>query len=242
MTKIGIVTQARMTSTRLPGKVLMQAGGASMLEHHLRRLAQSRYPVYVATTTNAGDDPIVACAAALGIQSFRGSEADVLSRFAGTAAMFGLDVVVRVTSDCPLIDGALIDHGAEIYRKARTKNAYVSNTTIRSYPRGFDFEIFSREQLNEANREAKEPMHREHVTPYINQNISGRVKVIPVMRVEDASRFRVTLDTAEDLRVLTTLIEMYSATDLSVEQIIAVLEEHDEIVAMNATVQQKPLR
>src|SRR5690606_18445145 len=111
VTRVGIITQARMTSTRLPGKVLTRIGGKSALEHHLDRLREADAPVIVATTTNASDDPLADRAESLGYSVFRGSEHDVLSRFAGAAREHALDVVVRVTSDCPLIDGDLVNRG-----------------------------------------------------------------------------------------------------------------------------------
>ncbi|MCB8044824.1 hypothetical protein JM654_13600 [Microbacterium oxydans] len=101
MTRVGIITQARMTSTRLPGKVLLAAGGRTLLDHHIDRLQKLDLPLVVATTTNASDDPIAALAVSRGARVFRGSETDVLGRFAGAARDAGLDVVVRVTSDCP---------------------------------------------------------------------------------------------------------------------------------------------
>ena len=108
MSRTGVVTQARTTSTRLPGKVLIEVGGRTLLDHHLDRLEAAGLEVYVATTSNAADDPIVDLAERRGLAVHRGSEHDVLARFAGLVREFGLDTVVRVTSDCPLIDGGLV--------------------------------------------------------------------------------------------------------------------------------------
>lgn len=236
--RLGVITQARMTSTRLPGKVLMTAGGRSMLAHHVMRLQQAGLPVYVATTTNTTDDPVVAAAVELGAQVHRGSEDDVLARFAGTAEEFGLDTVVRVTSDCPLIDGALVADGIRIFEAAGDPDLYLSNSLERSYPRGFDFEVFSAAALLGAHRHAHSLAEREHVTPYL---YSGRYPTRALRRTADASRFRVTLDTAEDFELIRRLIEDHGAVDLDAEQIIAVLEAHPELTALNAHIEQKKL-
>ncbi|MDX6240537.1 MAG: spore coat polysaccharide biosynthesis protein SpsF, partial [Kribbellaceae bacterium] len=132
--KIGIITQARATSTRLPAKVLLTAGGRTFLEHHLDRLRATDLPVIVATTTNAADEPIVEIAEKAGIPVFRGSELDVLNRFAGAIREYGLDGVVRVTSDCPLIDPDVVVAGVDRFRAEDDENLYVSNCLERTYP------------------------------------------------------------------------------------------------------------
>ena len=142
--RIVAISQARMTSTRLPGKVLMPAAGRPLLAHHLDRL--SRTPgldaVVLATTVNAADDPVAACAESLGVQVFRGDEQDVLGRFAGAAALARADLVVRVTADCPLIDPALIGRLIAAFRDDPSLD-YLSIDSTR-YPRGLDAEIFPR--------------------------------------------------------------------------------------------------
>ena len=241
MNRVGIITQARMTSTRLPGKVLLPAGGKPMLAHHLERLAAVGAPLIVATTTNSADDPLVEIADSLGAAVFRGSEHDVLSRYVGAAAAENLDVVVRVTSDCPLIDPALIRRGIDRYLALDDPFAHVSNVLQRSYPRGFDFEVFSAEALRDADAHATADPDREHVTPYLYANRSGRTRLEPIVRSEDASRYRVTLDTPEDLDLLTALIEQHDAAHADAEGIIAILDRHPGLVAINAHVEQKKL-
>lgn len=241
MTRVGIITQARMTSTRLPGKVLLSAGGRTMLEHHLDRLGAAGVPLIVATTVNEADDVIVEEAERLGARVFRGSEADVLSRFAGAADSLGLDAVVRVTSDCPLIDGDVVRHGIDGFLALDDPDAYVSNTLERTFPRGFDFEVFSADALHDADVNATSASDREHVTPYINQNRSGRSSISSVTRETDASRYRVTLDTHEDFALIRTLIEDHDAATLPADGIISVLDQHPELVALNAQVEQKKL-
>ncbi|HZU92002.1 MAG TPA: glycosyltransferase family protein [Microbacterium sp.] len=241
MTRIGIITQARMTSSRLPGKVLMRAGGRSMLDHHIDRLLPAGLPIILATTTNAADDPLAALGRARGFDVFRGSEDDVLGRFAGAASNADLDVVVRVTSDCPLIDPALISEGVRRFLELDDPDAHVSNVIERTFPRGFDFEVFSAAALAEADRNADQPLEREHVTPYLYANRSGRTSVHSVAQDVDASRYRVTLDTEEDLTLIRELIEVHGAAALNASEIVAVLEAHPALAAINAQIEQKKL-
>lgn len=239
--RIGIVTQARTTSTRLPGKVLIEVAGRTLLDHHLDRLAASGLPVLVATTTNHTDDPLADLAAARGLSVFRGSEDDVLSRFHGCAQQHGLDVVVRVTSDCPLIDGGLVAAAVRDFVAADDPDLYLSNTLVRSFPRGFDFEVFSAAALAEAHEHATDPAQREHVTPYLHGNASGRMRLRNIAWPEDRSVYRVTLDTTDDLALIRALLEDHGAAALSCGEIIALLDAHPELVALNRHVEQKKL-
>lgn len=230
-----------MTSTRLPGKVLIPAGGRSMLDHHIDRLATTGLPIILATTTNAADDPLAALGNARGVEVFRGSEADVLSRFAGASSASALDVVVRVTSDCPLIDPAVITRGVGRFLELDDPHAHVSNVLTRTYPRGFDFEVFSASALAEADENATDPAEREHVTPYLYAGGSPRASIHSITQDVDVSRYRVTLDTPEDLTVIRTLIEEHDAAALDVGGIVAVLDAHPELAGINAHVEQKKL-
>jgi spore coat polysaccharide biosynthesis protein SpsF len=240
VSRVGIITQARTTSTRLPRKVLLEVSGKTLLEHHLDRLEASGLPVFVATTTNVEDDEIAAIATGRGLGVHRGSESDVLARFHETATTFGLDVIVRVTSDCPLIDGTLIAAAVEEYLATQDPWLYLSNTQVRSFPRGLDFEIFGVDALAMAHAQARKPADREHVTPHIYGNADW-VRLRDVVWPEDKSGYRVTLDTEDDLALIRTLIEEYDATSLSCGEIIAVLDEHPELVAINAHIEQKKL-
>lgn len=240
MTRIGIISQARMTSERLPGKVLLEADGQSMLSHHVRRLRTTGVPVLIATTTNSADEPIVSESRRLDVPVFRGSETDVLGRFAGTTREFGLDVVVRVTSDCPLIDGDLVARGIQMFLDSSFDSTYVSNVIERTYPRGFDFEVFSADALLEADALATSNVDREHVTPYLRTHASEN-QLIHVQRNSDASRHRVTLDTDDDLALIRALIEQHNAAQRNVEQLIELLERRPELTAINSHVEQKKL-
>jgi spore coat polysaccharide biosynthesis protein SpsF len=239
MTRIGIITQARTTSTRLPGKVLIDVAGQTLLEHHLDRLAGAGHQVLVATTTNEHDDPIADIARSRDLVAHRGSEHDVLARFAECAAAARLDVIVRVTSDCPLIDGRLIAAGIQQYLDAGDDDLYVSNALRRTFPRGMDFEIFSKSALAEAAMRATAPAQREHVTPYIYAQPPGRFRIEHVTSSLNRAAYRVTLDTPADLQLIRILIEEHHAHRLDCAGIIAVLDRHPELVAINSHVEQK---
>jgi spore coat polysaccharide biosynthesis protein SpsF len=211
-----------------------------MLEYHVTRLSRAGLAVYVATTTNASDDPVVELAEHLGCAVFRGSEDDVLSRYAGCVRQYGLDTVVRTTSDCPLIDGRLVARGVAEFEAAGDPWLYLSNGLRRTYPRGFDFEVFSATALIDADSHATTPTQREHVTPYLYQG-NGRVHLREFTRSADASHYRVTLDTPDDFRLLKTLIEDHRAADLDAEGIITVLETYPGLADLNAHIEQKKL-
>ena len=234
-----VITQARMTSTRLPGKVLLQAGGVTMLEHHLDRLSAAGLDTVVATTTNLDDDPVAVLADKLGAGVVRGSEHDVLSRFALAVREFTPDVVVRVTSDCPLVDGEAVRRGVEAWAAAGDPTLYASNALERTYPRGLDFEIFSASALLEADATATETPHREHVTPWLYAD--GSRPKLNLQWERDASAYRITLDTPEDLQLLRTLIEDHDAHRLDTAGLVALLDDHPELVAINAQIEQKKL-
>ena len=237
--KAAVITQARMTSTRLPGKVLQEAGGATMLEHHVARLTAAGLPVVVATTTNVDDDPVSDLATRLGVGVVRGSEHDVLARFALAVREFQPDVVVRVTSDCPLIDGEVVRRGIDAWTAVGDPGLYASNALTRTYPRGLDFEVFSAAALLEADARATETPHREHVTPWLYADDARPKLNLPWER--DASAYRITLDTPEDLRLLRILIEDHDAHRLDTAGLVGLLEAHPELVQINAQIEQKKL-
>ncbi|RDC62012.1 cytidylyltransferase domain-containing protein [Adhaeribacter pallidiroseus] len=237
MKKVGIISQARMTSTRLPGKVLLLVKNVSLLKYHTDRLRQSGYPVFLATTVNPTDDVIAEFAITENLGWYRGDENHVLSRFYETAKNHGLEVIVRVTSDCPLVDGELIKQGVEEYLKINSESVYLSNTVIRSYPRGLDFEIFSFRLLAEAAKKAQGSFQQEHVTPYIKEQATLEHIVYP----EDASNFRITVDTPEDFELIQILIENFAADQLGSKDLIRLLRNHPELTQINAHIEQKKI-
>ena len=241
MKTAGIISQVRMGSTRLPGKVLLPAAGRPLLDYHVARLAQSGLPLFLATTTEPADDALAAYAEARGLLYHRGSETDVLARYYETAVKFGLDVIVRVTSDCPLVDGPTVGAAVARYLADADPLEFRSNSIIRSFPRGLDFEIFSRPMLAEAYKRAASPFEREHVTPYFKTGPAAARfhNVDEVWPGGDFSSFRITLDTPEDYEVLRRLIEVHHADQLAAPALLALLAAQPEIMALNANVEQK---
>ena len=237
---VAIITQARVNSSRLPNKIFKEAKNVSFLNHHINRLKKTGLHILVATTNNGSEQPIVKFCEAGGLDVFCGDENNVLKRFYECAKQFGLTTIIRVTSDCPLIDPAIIREGLRAYQKYNDENVYYSNTIQRMYPRGMDYEIFSFKLLEEAFLNATNDSDKEHVTPYIWKNTSGNVTVKQDLNLhEDCSGYRITLDTEEDKELLTTLIENYNADELSCKGIIDILKEYPQLVEINSMIEQK---
>lgn len=238
--KVGIITQGRMTSSRLPGKILLKVKNKTILQHHIDRLQTTGFQVYVATTTNETDDPIVDFCKKSNLPFFRGSENDVLSRYYLCAKENNLDVVVRVTTDCPLIDGEVVKEGILKYLELNSDDYYVSNCLTRTYPRGFDFEVFSFKALEEAFNMASLENEREHVTTYIrNIEKNKLVKFFSIERHSDDSKYRITLDEDDDWKLIKILIEKFDCEAKNAEEIIQVLQNNPELFLINAHVEQK---
>lgn len=239
MTTVCIV-QARMTSTRLPGKVLLPLAGKPLLERQLERLRRARLldAIVVATTTNASDDAIADLCAACGLACFRGSEHDVLSRYAGAAEAAGARHVARVTSDCPLLDPAVVDEVLAAYRQHACD--YASNTHPQSWPHGMAVEVFSRAALEQAHAQACTPDEREHVTPFIYWR-PDRFRLWNVRRDPDLSAHRWTVDTPEDYELVSRLFEaaFRQRQDFGLADVLEALDRHPEWARINSHVQQK---
>jgi spore coat polysaccharide biosynthesis protein SpsF len=242
--RVVVISQARMTSTRLPGKVLMEAAGKPLLAYHIERLRQARRidAVVIATTVNTTDDPIVALADSLGVPVARGDEQDVLDRFVRAARMAKAEVVVRVTSDCPLIDPVLIDRLVDRYLAGRDETppldyAYIDVTRI---PRGLDGEIFSAALLEEAGREAVDQAEREHVTPYIYRR-PQRFRMEGVVPGGDAHPYRLCVDEPADLEVVRRVFEHFlpGHPGFGWQDCCKLLDDHPEWVTINEGVRQR---
>jgi spore coat polysaccharide biosynthesis protein SpsF len=233
------IVQARTGSTRLPGKVLLPLLGEPVLVHVMRRVSRARLldGAVVATTVEPGDDPIERLAAAEGWPLVRGSEQDLLDRYLLAARTHGADIVVRITSDCPLIDPELID--AVIAARRDTGADYASNTLPpRTYPRGLDVEAMTIAALETAGREDTDPASREHATPYLYRN-PGRFRLQPVAGAADLSMHRWTLDTPEDLALIERIYERFGRDDFGWMETLALLEAYPGWNELNRHVRQK---
>jgi len=246
MHKVVVIIQARMGSTRLPEKVMKKIVGKTVLEHVVERVRQSKEidDLVIATTNKEEDDTIVREAERLGVNYFRGSEEDVLSRYYYAAQENSADIVVRITSDCPLIDPLVLDHMLlkffGLYEKMEAD--YMSNTLKRTFPRGLDAEIIPFKVLERTFNEAKKQYEREHVTPYIYQN-SDKFKLVNFENIENYSDYRITLDTEEDLMVITKIYENlhHGGKIVCLDEIINFMEKHPDIKEINESVRQKEL-
>ncbi len=236
---IGIITQARMTSTRLPGKIFKEVNNKSLLQYHIERLQKTGFDIAIATTTNNTDDCVADYALKNNLQFHRGSENNVLSRFHETAKKYNFDIIVRVTSDCPLIDTHLIRNSIEKYLKLNNQNLYMANAIERTFARGFDFEIFSFQLLDDAFLNAITESDLEHVTPYIWKNKSGKVEMYHIKQTEDNSNLRITVDTADDFELIKRLIENHKANELPYNEIENILKSNPDLTALNSHIEQK---
>lgn len=236
-----VIIQARMGSTRLPGKVLKTLAGRTVLAHVIERVQafQNIHEIVVATTLGTQDEPIVEEAEKRGVMVYRGSESDVLSRYYEAALQVQADTVIRITSDCPLIDPEVSSFVIREYL-GNGKYDYASNTLERTYPRGLDTEVFSFASLETAHREARESHEREHVTPYI-YNHQERFLCRSVVSPEGTSEYRWTLDTPEDWELIRRIYgALYLSGRLfSWKEAKALMQENPEWLSINSHIQQK---
>lgn len=239
-----IIVQARMTSTRLPGKVLKEVLGKTLLEYLIERLRRVKLAdgIIIATTTNDTDQPIVDLCKRLHVLVTRGSEHDVLARYYEAAKLYRADVIVRVTSDCPAIDPAVIDDVIRFYSTHNAEYDYVSNALTQSYPYGMAAEVFSFNALEEAAHEARAEPEREHVSPFIYTR-PERYRIGHVVHPENHSHHRWTVDTPEDFELMRLIFEsLYpQKPDFDTQDILALMEAHPDWVQINAHVRQKKL-
>lgn len=241
--KVLAIVQARMSSTRLPGKVLLDLEGAPVLTRVMRRLSRAKTlgAVVVAIPTGRADDPLAALCRKERWGYVRGPEEDVLSRYYETAQRFGPDAVVRVTSDCPLIEPSVVDRVVREFLARQPGVSYASNTLHpRTYPRGLDTEVMTMRALERAWREDRDPATREHVTPYLYRN-PGLFSVHAVIHDQDLSAMRWTLDTPEDLDLIRRIYSGFDDDAFSWTQTLELLRAHPDWMKINSNVQQKPL-
>jgi len=225
--------QARMSSSRLPGKVLQDIAGQPMLMRVVRRAKQAKSidSVAVITSTHADDDVIAIFCQEHGIACFRGSLDDVLDRYYQAAIHFQADIVVRLTADCPLLDPKIINKVVQTFDK-RTFD-YVSNILECTYPNGLDTEIFHFEALERVWKEARLKSEREHVTPYIYKH-PEIFRLGSVKQEEDLSSLRWTVDTSRDLECIRTIYNFIKNEEFGMDDILKLLKEHPEITKINS--------
>lgn len=238
---IAAVLQARMSSARLPGKVLKPILGQPMICRQLERIRQAKHldSIIVATSEQASDDPIVAAVDALDIGCFRGSLDDVLDRFYRAAASNRADHIVRLTGDCPLVDAQIVD---EVIEKHLSEGRdYTSNFLERRYPDGIDVEVFTFQALEQAWQEAELTTDREHVTPFIYRQ-PERFSLGSLRCDQDLAALRWTVDHPEDLEFVTKVFEaLYPDSGIfSMWNVLELLEHRPELAQINAARREYP--
>lgn len=239
------IIQARMGSTRLPGKVLMDIARKPMLWHLLNRLNFSKKidEIILAIPDTKENDILERFAKDNKVKYFRGSKEDVLSRYYEAAKKFKCDSIIRINSDCPLIDPKIVDLVIEKYLDSAVD--YTANALERTFPRGLDTEIFNFRTLEKTHKEAKETYQREHVVPYIHEH----PEIFKIQNVEARGKlrrpeFRLTVDTKEDLKLIRIIYKhLYKPKDIFyTDKIIDLLNKYPEFAKINAHVRQKNLK
>jgi spore coat polysaccharide biosynthesis protein SpsF len=232
--RVVAILQARMSSSRLPGKVLRPIMGRPMLEYHLERLARSRKidKLIVATSDQQDDFPICDLCDNLGVEYYCGSLDDVLDRFYRASLEYPSDTIVRLTGDCPLADAEVIDRGIEYFQK--NEFDYVSNTVHRTFPIGFDFEVFYTNHLKNVWKEADLPSEREHVTPYF-RNHPELFSVGQITNDVDLSRHRWTVDEPQDFEFVTKVFESLYPDNptFTTDDILELLKQNPKLMSIN---------
>ena len=242
--KTGCIIQARMTSSRLPGKVLCTIDyqeGKSVLGSVVERVraAKNLDHFVIACTTNADDDPLVEYAEKEGIAYFRGSENDVLDRFYGAANEFGYDNIVRITSDCPFLDPSVIDALIDLF--LRGDYQYASNCVRRTYPHGLDCEILTYNVLKWMHENTEEKFYREHVTSYVTSHQNEFRVGSLALDGEDYSKVRITVDTVNDYTLACVITDLIRDEEdrFSFRTVLDCFAKHPYISNINADIMQK---
>jgi len=240
-----VIVQARMGSSRLPGKSMKKIGKWKLIELVLRRIEKARNvdKIVLATTNSDKDDDLAKFVESIGFTVFRGSEDDVLSRYYNAAKMFNPYAIVRITGDCPLISPELVDKSIMSFKSDPVDylRIAIGNQSC-SYPRGFDVEIAKFSALKIAAKQAKDKYQREHVMPYLYEN-PELFKIRELCPEKDFSRpnYRLCVDTIEDFRLIEHLYTHFNEHLLNVDykKIIHFLDKHPEIASINQKIKQK---
>jgi spore coat polysaccharide biosynthesis protein SpsF len=235
--KVLVVVQARTSSTRLPGKVLLPLAGKPLLVRMLERVKSARTPseLCVATTTDSGDDPVVVIARQAGVRCVRGHPTDLLDRHVQAVRQVGADAVVKIPSDCPLIDPAVIDRVIDAFLEDPTYD-YVSNLHPATWPDGYDVEVMTRTALETAHREATRPLEREHTTAFVWERPERfRLKNVAWERDLQMSH-RLTIDYPEDFELIRLVFEALheeGAAPFGLDEILAYLDANPAVYRIN---------
>lgn len=240
--RVVAIVQARMSSTRLPGKVLNQIEGKTMLARVVQRLSRSSLinEALIATTNLPADDAIVEECRRSSVAVFRGNQEDVLDRYFRAAQASQAEAVVRITSDCPLIDPEVADKVIAAF--LREKPDYASNRIVRTYPRGLDTEVMTMETLERAWRLADQPYERVHVTPYIYEH-PAEFETVSVTGEADFSQHRWTVDTPDDLEFVRAIYaRMNSNPSFLWRDALALIDREPGLAELNRHVVQKALQ
>jgi spore coat polysaccharide biosynthesis protein SpsF len=239
--RVAAIIQARVGSSRLPGKVLLDLAGEPMLVPVVNRVRRARSidEVIVATTTEPADEALATLCTAQGWTCFRGSQDDVLDRYYQAASEIGADLVVRITSDCPLIEPEIIDRVVCELLDRQPPADYACNVLpVRTYPRGLDVEAFWFETLKVMWTEDHNPAWREHVTQYLHHH-PERFIIHGVQNENDLSAMRWTVDTPEDYELVRRIYEAFGHDRFSWHEVLALLQENPQWQEANRHVSQK---
>jgi spore coat polysaccharide biosynthesis protein SpsF len=239
--RVGVVVQARMGSERLRGKVLEPIAGRPMLSWVLGRCRRARTPdvVVLATTVDSRDDPVAEHGIRSGVLVHRGPEDDVLLRYLGAADVAGLDVVVRVTADCPLVDPTVIDAVVSHFLSRAEPPDYASNTWPRSVPTGLDVEVFTTRALRRASEATTAPRDREHVTLYLKEHPEV-FRLSPVEITDRGLDGRWTVDEPDDLAFVRAVVDALGGReDLHWREVLDLVERRPDLARINAHVRQR---
>jgi spore coat polysaccharide biosynthesis protein SpsF len=233
---IGCIIQARIGSTRLPKKILKKVdNNFTVLDYVIKQIQSSKKieKIIVATTVLEEDDRVCDYLSSKKIEFFRGSSKDVLDRFFQCTKKFSLDIIIRITSDNPLIDPNIVDSVIEEYQDKKCD--FATNTITRTFPYGTEVEVFSFKTLKKAWKNAKKPSEREHVTPFIRDPQNG-FNLVNLEHQKNLSHLRYTVDKIEDLKLVKEIIKNIPTRPILMEDIIDLHKKKPEIFKINANV------
>lgn len=236
--------QARMGSTRLPGKILMPVLGKPLLLHEVERLRRCKLvdQIIIATSTLPSDDQVEEFCRKNAIEVFRGSESNVLSRYCDAVRKFKPDLVVRVTGDCPLIDPDVVDQTISLLKSNLDRADFSCNVGERTFPRGMDTEVFKASLLLQIETQAEIPGDFEHVTQFVHRQ-KEKFRILNLAAATNYSQYRLTVDTPEDFELIKILFEEISkqTPEFGLAEIVRFLENNPKIAAINAHIEQKKI-